>query len=101
MCVQDTSLPVGVFVWEVENSSGEEVEVSITFTFRNGMEMKEDCAGGHWNEPFRLEKDGGCVQGVMLHHCLPVNPYTLAISAWEKVTDGAGRARQRACPGSC
>lgn len=69
----------------MENSSAEDVEVSITFTFRNGMGTKEDRSGGHWNEPFCLEKDGSCVRGVMLHHCLPVNPYTLAISAREKV----------------
>ncbi|XP_054842573.1 non-lysosomal glucosylceramidase [Eublepharis macularius] len=81
---QDTSLPVGVFVWEVENNSGEELDVSIMFTFRNGMETKDDRAGGHWNEPFSLERGGHCVRGVMLHHCLPVNAYTLAISAREK-----------------
>ncbi|XP_015746409.1 non-lysosomal glucosylceramidase isoform X2 [Python bivittatus] len=54
------------------------------FTFQNGMETKEDRRGGHWNEPFSLEKEGCCVRGVMLHHVTPVNPYTLAISAREK-----------------
>nr|XP_056704029.1 non-lysosomal glucosylceramidase [Euleptes europaea] len=82
---RDTSLPVGAFVWEVENNSNEDLDISIMFTFRNGMETKEDWAGGHWNEPFSLERDGHCVQGVLLHHCLPVNSYTLAISAREKV----------------
>ncbi|KAM6469741.1 non-lysosomal glucosylceramidase isoform 3-T3 [Liasis olivaceus] len=81
---QDSSLPVGAFVWEVENESAEEVEVSIMFTFQNGMETKEDRRGGHWNEPFSLQKEGCCVRGVMLHHVTPVNPYTLAISAQEK-----------------
>uniref|UniRef100_A0ACB8EPJ1 Non-lysosomal glucosylceramidase n=2 Tax=Sphaerodactylus townsendi TaxID=933632 RepID=A0ACB8EPJ1_9SAUR len=82
---QDTSLPVGAFVWEVENNGSEDLEVSIMFTFQNGMEAKEDRAGGHWNEPFSQERDGCCVRGVLLHHCLPVNSYTLAISAREKV----------------
>ncbi|XP_015271182.1 PREDICTED: LOW QUALITY PROTEIN: non-lysosomal glucosylceramidase, partial [Gekko japonicus] len=82
---QDTSLPVGAFVWEVENNGSQDLDVSLMFTFRNGMETKEDRAGGHWNEPFGLERDGHCVRGVMLHHCLPVNSYTLAISAREKV----------------
>lgn len=77
---------MGVFVWEVENKSSEEVDVSIMFTFQNGMETKEDSRRhGHRNEPFHLEREGHGVRGVLLHHCRPVNPYTLAISAWEKV----------------
>ncbi|XP_072849206.2 non-lysosomal glucosylceramidase [Pogona vitticeps] len=81
---QDTSLPVGVFVWEVENLSHEPTEVSLMFTFLNGTDTKADRSGGHWNEPFSLQKDGHGVRGVLLHHCVPVNPYTLAISAREK-----------------
>ncbi|XP_062828747.1 non-lysosomal glucosylceramidase [Anolis carolinensis] len=81
---KETSLPVGVFVWEVENLRDEEVEVSIMFTFQNGTETKEDRRGGHWNEPFALREGGHCVRGVLLHHCLPVNGYTLAIAAREK-----------------
>lgn len=76
---------MGAFVWEVENEGAEEVEVSIMFTFQNGTETKEDRRGGHWNEPFSVEKGGSCVRGVMLHHVTPANPYTLAISAREKV----------------
>lgn len=82
---------MGAFVWEVENKSSEELDVSLMFTFRNGMEAKEERAGGHWNEPFSLDRDGHCVRGVMLHHCLPVNSYTLAISAREKVRGGGTR----------
>ncbi|XP_026576561.1 non-lysosomal glucosylceramidase [Pseudonaja textilis] len=81
---QDSSLPVGAFVWEVENKGTEELEVSIMFTFQNGTEAKEDRRGGHWNEPFSVEKGGSCVRGVLLHHMTPTNPYTLAISAREK-----------------
>ncbi|XP_058028499.1 non-lysosomal glucosylceramidase isoform X2 [Ahaetulla prasina] len=81
---QDSSLPVGAFIWEVENEGAEEVEVSIMFTFQNGTETKEDRRGGHWNEPFSVEKGGSCIRGVMLHHVTPANPYTLAISAREK-----------------
>ena len=35
--VQDSSLPVGVFVWHVENSSNAEYEISISFVFKNGQ----------------------------------------------------------------
>ncbi|XP_029768852.1 non-lysosomal glucosylceramidase [Terrapene carolina triunguis] len=85
---QDTSLPVGVFVWELENGSDEAVDVSIMLTLRNGTGTKEDKSGGHWNEPFSLEKEGARVSGVLLHHCSPVNPYTLAISAREQAGTG-------------
>ncbi|XP_010218121.1 PREDICTED: non-lysosomal glucosylceramidase [Tinamus guttatus] len=81
---QDSSLPVGVFIWELENGNDEDVEVSIMFSLQNGMGTKEDKRGGHWNEPFAFEKEGTRVGGVVLHHCTPVNPFSLAISAREK-----------------
>lgn len=76
---------MGVFVWEVENGRDEDVEVSIMFSLQNGTGEKEDRSGGHWNEPFTFQKDGERVAGVLLHHCPAVNPFTLAISAREKV----------------
>ncbi|NXE71625.1 GBA2 glucosylceramidase, partial [Calcarius ornatus] len=85
---QDSSLPVGVFVWEVENGRDEDVEVSIMFSLQNGPGAKEAASGGHWNEPFTFHKDGQRVAGVLLHHCPPVNPFTLAISAREKAGTG-------------
>ncbi|XP_030921145.1 non-lysosomal glucosylceramidase-like, partial [Geospiza fortis] len=84
----DSSLPVGVFVWEVENGRDEDVEVSIMFSLQNGPGAKEAGSGGHWNEPFTFHKDGQRVAGVLLHHCPPVNPFTLAISAREKAGTG-------------
>lgn len=78
-------MPVAVFIWEVENGRDEDIEVSIMFTLQNGTGMKEDRSGGHWNEPFALEKQGERVAGVLLHHRTHVNPFTLAISAREKV----------------
>ncbi|XP_049651737.1 non-lysosomal glucosylceramidase-like [Accipiter gentilis] len=85
---QDSSLPVGVFIWEVENGKDEDVDVSIMFSLQNGTGTKEDGSGGHWNEPFAYEKDGERVAGVLLHHCTRVNPFTLAISAREKAGTG-------------
>lgn len=76
---------MGVFIWEVENGRDEDVEVSIMFSLQNGTGAKEDGSGGHWNEPFTFQKDGERVAGVLLHHCPAVNPFTLAISAREKV----------------
>ncbi|XP_027584105.2 non-lysosomal glucosylceramidase-like [Pipra filicauda] len=85
---KDSSLPVEVFIWEVENGRDEDMEVSTMFSLQNGMGRKEDRSGGHWNEPFALEKDGERVAGVLLHHCTSVNPFTLAISAQEKAGTG-------------
>uniref|UniRef100_A0A8B9BY25 Glucosylceramidase beta 2 n=1 Tax=Anser brachyrhynchus TaxID=132585 RepID=A0A8B9BY25_9AVES len=81
---KDSSLPVAVFIWEVENGNEEPVEVSIMFSMQNGMGAKEDKSGGHWNEPFALQEGGERVAGVLLHHCTPTNPFTLAVAAREK-----------------
>lgn len=82
---QDSSLPVGVFIWEVENGRDEDVDVSIMFSLQNGTGTQEDRSGGHWNEPFTFEKEGEHVAGVLLHHCTHVNPFTFAIAVREKV----------------
>ncbi|TKS92974.1 Non-lysosomal glucosylceramidase [Collichthys lucidus] len=81
---QDSSLPVAVFVWDIENKNDYALDVSIMFTMVNGSGHKDDKSGGHWNEPFHLEKEGEAVSGVLLHHCTTVNPYTLSIAAREQ-----------------
>ncbi|TNM93595.1 hypothetical protein fugu_001771 [Takifugu bimaculatus] len=81
---QDASLPVAVFVWDIENKNDYALDVSIMFTLLNGSGHADDKSGGHWNEPFRLEKNGEAVSGVLLHHCTAVNPYTLCIAAREQ-----------------
>lgn len=78
---QDSSLPVGVFVWDVENEGDETLDVSIMFSMRNGLGGEDDAPGGLWNEPFCLEQDGTTVQGLLLHHPTPPNPYTMAVAA--------------------
>ncbi|NP_001411964.1 non-lysosomal glucosylceramidase isoform 2 [Mus musculus] len=81
-CLMTTSsLPVGVFVWDVENEGDETLDVSITFSMRNGLGGEDDAAGSLWNEPFRLEQGGTTVQGLLLHHPTPPNPYTMAVAA--------------------
>ncbi|XP_031554727.1 non-lysosomal glucosylceramidase-like [Actinia tenebrosa] len=49
---KDTSLPVGVFIWTIENNNDEEVEVAIMFSFQNGDGNPNDTSSGHYNEPF-------------------------------------------------
>lgn len=81
VCSQDSSLPVGVFVWDAENEGDETLDVSIMFSMRNGLGGDEDAPGGLWNEPFCLERDGETVQGLLLHHPTLPNPYTMAMAA--------------------
>ena len=76
---------MAVFVWDVENRNDYALDVSIMLTLVNGSGHKDDKSGGHWNEPFHLEKEGEAVSGVLLHHCTAVNPYTLCMAAREQV----------------
>ncbi|KAJ1212624.1 hypothetical protein NDU88_000279 [Pleurodeles waltl] len=78
---KDTSLPVGIFVWEIENGNEEDIEITIMFTMRNGAGTPSDKDGGHWNEPFCVQEEGEKISGVLLHHVAAVNPYTLSVSA--------------------
>ncbi|EPY73621.1 hypothetical protein CB1_002691001 [Camelus ferus] len=75
---QDSSLPVGVFVWDVENEGDEARDVSIMFSMWNELGGEDDAPGGLWNESFYLEHDGETVQ--LLHHPTLPNPYTMAVT---------------------
>lgn len=68
-------------MWDVENEGDEALDVSIMFSMRNGLGGEDDAPGGLWNEPFCLERDGETVQGLLLHHPTPPNPYTMAVAA--------------------
>lgn len=68
-------------MWDIENEGDETREVSIMFSMRNGLGGEDDAPGGLWNEPFCLEQDGTTVQGLLLHHPTPPNPYTMAVAA--------------------
>lgn len=72
-------------MWDIENKNDYALDVVIMFTMANGSGHKDEKCGGHWNEPFHLEKEGESVSGVLLHHCSPVNPYTLCMAAREQV----------------
>ncbi|XP_052099238.1 non-lysosomal glucosylceramidase-like isoform X1 [Mytilus californianus] len=63
---KDTSFPMAVFVWSVENMGQESLDISITFTFKNGRGVKEDCNPGNWTEPFESEAEGQKVVGMMI-----------------------------------
>ncbi|XP_071795230.1 non-lysosomal glucosylceramidase-like [Asterias amurensis] len=113
---KDTCLPVGVFVWEIHNHGNTPVDVSIMFTWQNGIGTSCDKKGGRWNEPFHTEDaDNECsMQGILLHnseqssmrctmgisascregnevtHCVAFNPESQANALWEDLLeDGA------------
>jgi non-lysosomal glucosylceramidase len=46
---KESSYPVGVFAWEVENLSDRPTRVSLLFAFQNGDGNQNDRAGGHAN----------------------------------------------------
>ncbi|XP_022105236.1 non-lysosomal glucosylceramidase-like [Acanthaster planci] len=81
----DTCLPVGVFVWEIHNHAPAPVDVSIMFTWQNGIGAASDRNGGRWNEAFCTEGAEGSseasVVGVLLHDDQPINRCTMGISA--------------------
>lgn len=74
---QETSLPVGVFVWDVYNNGSEPADVSIMFTWKNGTGTSSDKKGGRWNTGF----SSASTSGVMFHDGHPTQPCTMCISA--------------------
>lgn len=87
----ESSYPVGVFVWTVENAGGTGVDVSLMFSFQNGTGGPNDRAGGHsneaWDEPGGEGATGAT--GVSLRHVHRMrcrgrvceDPLTFAIAA--------------------
>lgn len=74
---KESSYPVGVFVWTVENTGATGADVAIMFTFQNGDGGPNDLAGGHVNRA--VEEPGGVV-GVELRHAYR-DPLSFAIAA--------------------
>ncbi|KAK7867239.1 hypothetical protein R5R35_000233 [Gryllus longicercus] len=74
---KDSSVPGAAFVWSVENCGDEQKDVSITFTFKNGIGGQEDKAGGCWNESFSRSD----VSGVQIHQFINDVSCTYAIGA--------------------
>uniref|UniRef100_A0A914WLT6 Glucosylceramidase n=1 Tax=Plectus sambesii TaxID=2011161 RepID=A0A914WLT6_9BILA len=76
---ENTSMPATVFVWDVENKSEQNYDVTISFTFRNGTGDKRWNQEGHCaSEPFQI--DGDDVQGIALHHTICDMPCTYVLA---------------------
>jgi non-lysosomal glucosylceramidase len=65
---QESSLPAGIFIWEIENSGDTEVDMALMFTFQNGTGTANDLAGGHANHLVKLPAPGGEIVSLELQH---------------------------------
>eukprot|EP00008_Paramoeba_atlantica_P003308 CAMPEP_0201477522 /NCGR_PEP_ID=MMETSP0151_2-20130828/2528_1 /ASSEMBLY_ACC=CAM_ASM_000257 /TAXON_ID=200890 /ORGANISM="Paramoeba atlantica, Strain 621/1 / CCAP 1560/9" /LENGTH=1132 /DNA_ID=CAMNT_0047858269 /DNA_START=73 /DNA_END=3471 /DNA_ORIENTATION=+ len=69
---KESSYPVGTFKWIMDNNSSSTKYVNIMFTFLNGTGDLNDSGGGHSNQVFERNIEGGTITGVALkHHVLP------------------------------
>eukprot|EP01104_Vermistella_antarctica_P014502 TRINITY_DN4566_c0_g2_i1.p1 TRINITY_DN4566_c0_g2~~TRINITY_DN4566_c0_g2_i1.p1 ORF type:complete len:1248 (+),score=291.63 TRINITY_DN4566_c0_g2_i1:200-3745(+) len=61
---RDSSLPVGVFEWTLENlDENEDADVSLMFTLENGIGDGNECDGGHFNKPFHHQRTREAAEG--------------------------------------
>jgi non-lysosomal glucosylceramidase len=65
---KESSYPVGSFIWNIENLDSTAVEISLMFTFQNGVGLQGDTAGGHYNKSFVDSEHG--VSGINMFHQL-------------------------------
>jgi len=64
----ETSLPAAAFVWDIKNESSDDLDVSITFTFKNGEGTKQDQDGGVWAQAFSTACDSDAeARGVSIY----------------------------------
>lgn len=79
---QQSSLPVAVFTFTLNNKGKSAAEVTMLFTWANSVGGNSEFSGYHSNSKM-IEKDG--VNGVLLHHKTTNghSPVTFAIAAQE------------------
>ncbi|KAL4228193.1 Non-lysosomal glucosylceramidase [Mactra antiquata] len=81
---KDSSFPMAAFIWDVENMGTDDLDISITFTFKNGTGGKKDFTGGCWTECFSNTENDITVNGVQIHQKLRNMDCTYAIAATKK-----------------
>ncbi len=65
---KESSYPVTIFEWSIENKSKEQLAVSVMFSFQNGTGNKNDGKGGHVNRAVDIQEKGIKYSGVVLDH---------------------------------
>lgn len=78
---KDSSLPVGLLNWTVENNNDEEVEVALMFTWQSGSASNKFELADVKAVPFKHTNYGVTNAGVLLSQKLKCMPLEYAISA--------------------
>ena len=87
------------FIWTVENNGSDDLDISITFTFKNGQGSKKDKEGGVWTEPFQTDSEGRDVAGVLINQSFRDMKCVYALSGAKKVSHAVNTFSAVACGG--
>ena len=82
---KDTSLPVGLFNWMVENNNDEAIEVALMFTWQSGSASNKFELTDVASEPFEQSKYGCSLSGVILSQKLKKMPLEYCVAAKNSV----------------
>ncbi len=102
---QDSSLPLCLFVWDVENTGTAELEVSLTFTFRNGTgdsrwNSEAECNEERFQES-TSDNDDDVIKicGMTLDHRINGMRCKYTLATKEKVSGVISSSEQKSCAG--
>ena len=76
---------MAAFIWTVQNNSSNDLDISVTFTFKNGQGSKKDREGGVWTEPFSCDSEGRDVSGVLINQTFRDMKCVYALAGAKKV----------------
>lgn len=75
---QESSYPVAVFSWQIENTAKNDADVSLMFTFQNGIGTPNDLIGGYANHLVRQPVKNGEITEIDMAHIIrmpkPLDP---------------------------
>lgn len=81
---EDSSLPVGLFKWTVENLNSDEIEVSIMFTWQSGSASNEFKLSEVKSGSFEHTEYGKSACGVLISQKLNTMPLEYCVAADKK-----------------
>lgn len=81
---KESSYPVAVFEWEVQNTSQKAADVSLMFTFQNGIGTPNDLAGGFSNHLVKQSLGKETITGIDMAHIIR---YPRPLEPGQQLTD--------------